>query len=80
LAIDRDRLDTPCAIKQFLPNAKTAAGRDKAIELFAREALRLRDLGDNPQIPALLGFFEEGGYLYLVQEYIAGETIGRRDD
>lgn len=77
LAIDRDHLDTPCAIKQFLPNAKTAAGRDKAIELFAREALRLRDLGDNPQIPALLGFFEEGGYLYLVQEYIAGETIDR---
>jgi serine/threonine protein kinase len=24
-----------------------------------------------------LGFFEEGGYLYLVQEYIAGETIDR---
>ena len=77
LGIDRDRLDTPCAIKQFLPSAKTPAGRDKAIELFTREALRLRDLGDNPQIPALLGFFEEGGYLYLVQEYIAGETIDR---
>ncbi|GAB4340152.1 MAG: hypothetical protein Fur0042_00590 [Cyanophyceae cyanobacterium] len=75
LAVDRDRLDTPCAIKQFSPRAKTRPALRKSIQLFTQEALRLRDLGEHPQIPSLLGYFEEGGRLYLVQEFVAGPNV-----
>jgi WD40 repeat protein len=47
----------------------------KAIELFQREATRLDELGQHPQIPQLLAHFAEGDYHYLVQTYIDGLTL-----
>jgi formylglycine-generating enzyme required for sulfatase activity len=75
LAVDEQRLDTPCVIKQFLPQQSGSAALEKATELFKQEAFRLRDLGKHSHIPDLLAFFTEEGRLYLVQEFIAGENL-----
>lgn len=48
---------------------------EKAIQLFNQEAVRLDELGGHPQIPALLAYFEQGGYLYLVQQFIEGQSL-----
>lgn len=40
-----------------------------------REAEQLQQLGDNLQTPSLFAYFEEGGYLFLVQQYIAGQDL-----
>ena len=45
------------------------------MELFAEEAQRLQDLGEHPQIPTLLAYFEQDGCLYLVQQFINGENL-----
>lgn len=43
---------------------------------FLREAAILETLGNlNPQIPTLHACFEEGGILYLVQDWIEGESL-----
>ena len=75
-AVDVDRLDAPCVIKQFFPQVQGTAARAKAAKLFREEAFRLYDLGENHwQIPRLLAFFEQGSSLYLVQELIEGQTL-----
>ena len=75
-AVDTDRLDAPCVIKQFFPQVQGSAARAKAAKLFREEAFRLYDLGENHwQIPRLLAFFEQGSSLYLVQEFIEGKTL-----
>lgn len=62
----------PCVIKQ-------SWRRDRAAEAqsgrFQQEAERLRQLGSHPQIPALLAYFETDQGQFLVQQYIAGETL-----
>ena len=75
LAIDKQRLDTPCVIKQFLPQQSGSAALEKATELFKQEAFRLRDLGKHSHIPDLLAFFPQEGRLYLVQEFIEGKNL-----
>ncbi|MBE9216416.1 SUMF1/EgtB/PvdO family nonheme iron enzyme [Plectonema cf. radiosum LEGE 06105] len=75
-AVDVDRLDAPCVIKQFFPQVQGSSARAKAAQLFREEAFRLYDLGENHwQIPRLLAFFEQGSSLYLVQEFIEGQTL-----
>ncbi len=75
-AVDVDRLDAPCVIKQFFPQVQGTKSRAKAAQLFREEAFRLYDLGENHwQIPRLLAFFEQGSSLYLVQELIEGQTL-----
>ncbi|WP_448562023.1 SUMF1/EgtB/PvdO family nonheme iron enzyme, partial [Trichothermofontia sp.] len=71
----------PCVIKQFYlesPPAPHNAGYQKAVQLFHREAQRLEQLGTHPQIPALLAYFTQEGHSYLVQEFIAGQTLAQR--
>ncbi|MGB3494357.1 MAG: serine/threonine-protein kinase [Elainellaceae cyanobacterium] len=75
LALDRDRLDAYCVIKQFSPQVEGTKSINKAIQLFNQEAVRLYELGEHPQIPALLAYFEQDEYLYLVQQYIEGQTL-----
>lgn len=75
-AEDVDRLNAPCVIKQFFPQVQGTGARIKAAQLFKEEAFRLYELGENhTQIPRLLAFFEQGASLYLVQEFIGGETL-----
>ena len=75
LAVDEDRLKTRCVIKQFLPQELGTKNAQKAAELFQREAVRLDELGQHSQIPALLSHFEQDGFQYLVQEFIDGENL-----
>jgi serine/threonine protein kinase len=74
-AIDEHRLNTPCVIKQFLPQQQDDPTHQKAVDLFRQEAVLLRDLGHHPQIPDLMAFLEQDGRLYIVQEYIQGLNL-----
>ncbi len=74
-AIDEQRLDTFCVIKQFLPQLQESEELLKATELFKKEAIRLKDLGKHPQIPDLLAFFQQDKHLYLIQEFIDGKDL-----
>lgn len=48
---------------------------NKAIDLFFKEAEALQSLGNQPQLPAVIDYFEERKQLYLVQEFIEGENL-----
>ena len=74
-AIDTDRMDDPCVIKQFFPQVQGTAALEKATELFKQEAKRLYELGEHSQIPRLIAYFEQDKRLYLVQELIEGQTL-----
>ncbi|MBR8835256.1 MAG: GUN4 domain-containing protein [Stigonema ocellatum SAG 48.90 = DSM 106950] len=74
-ARDADRMDDPCVIKQFIPQVQGTPALEKATELFKQEAKRLYELGEHPQIPRLVAYFEQDKRLYLVQEFIEGQTL-----
>ncbi|NJR73577.1 MAG: protein kinase [Scytonema sp. CRU_2_7] len=75
LAEDVDKLNEPCVVKQLAPKVQGTWALKKAVESFQHEAQRLQELGKNSQIPTLLAYFEEDYYLYLVQEFIDGQTL-----
>jgi serine/threonine protein kinase len=75
LAEDRDKLNEKCVVKQFVPMIQGTAGLQKALELFEREARQLQQLGHHSQIPGLSAYFSENNQLYLIQQYIEGETL-----
>src|SRR5579883_823943 len=75
LALDDDRLKAKCVIKQFSPQIQGTKSLEKAVKLFEQEAVRLYELGEHPQIPALLAYFEQDQRLYLVQQFIEGSTL-----
>ncbi len=74
-AVDIDRMDDPCVIKQFVPQVQGTSALEKATELFKQEAKRLYELGEHPQIPRLIAYFEQDKRLYLVQELIEGQNL-----
>src|SRR5919199_82134 len=78
LAVDQDCMNVQCVVKQFAPSLDIQAdpaALQKATELFNHEAVQLLQLGEHPQIPRLLAFFEQEKYLYLVQELIDGQDL-----
>lgn len=78
LAKDTKRPGNPiCVVKQFYPANSEPELLKKAQKLFSQEAEILEKLGKHPQIPGLLAYFEENGDFYIVQDYIAGETLDR---
>ncbi|MDZ8056428.1 MAG: protein kinase domain-containing protein [Aulosira sp. ZfuVER01] len=74
-ARDTDKMNEPCVIKQFFPQVQGTAALEKATELFKQEGKRLYDLGEHPQIPRLIAYFEQDQRLYLVQEFIEGQNL-----
>jgi serine/threonine protein kinase len=78
LAEDIKKFGEQCVIKQFAPYS----GNDSETERtrFQDEAKQLQRLGEHPQIPTLLAFFTERGYLYFVQQYVAGENLAEELD
>ena len=46
-----------------------------ARDLFQREASILGKIGNHPQLPRLLDYFEMSNEFYLVQEYVSGPTL-----
>ncbi len=64
-----------CVIKQLRPNTTAPHVMQMARELFEREAETLGRIGNHPQVPRLLDYFEANQEFYLVQEYVSGSTI-----
>lgn len=76
LAIDESLPGHPnCVIKQLRPTATAPHVMQMARELFEREARTLGKIGNHPQVPRLLDYFEAHQEFYLVQEYISGSTL-----
>ena len=76
LAEDRSLPGRPhCVIKQLRPSGTAPHLLQMARELFEREALTLGKIGNHPQMPRLLDYFEDKEQFYLVQEYISGATL-----
>ncbi|MDZ8055155.1 MAG: protein kinase domain-containing protein [Aulosira sp. ZfuVER01] len=75
LAEDEDKLKEHCVVKQLAPQIQGTNALHKATELFHEEARRLQQLGEHPQIPTLYAYFGEDRYLYLVQQFIQGQSL-----
>lgn len=76
LARDKSLPGNPqCVIKQLRPAANSPHVMQMARDLFKREAKTLGKIGNHPQLPRLLDYFEANQEFYLVQEYICGLTL-----
>ncbi len=73
LAFDTRRFNEACVLKEFAPIGTGANGLEQCRNLFKREAKILHQL-QHPQIPRFLACFEGDGRLFLVQEYVDGQT------
>lgn len=76
LAEDGGRFNEKCALKEFIPAGSSAYSVQKSEELFQREAAVLYQI-QHPQIPQFRANFEEDGRLFLVQDYVPGQTYRR---
>lgn len=65
----------PCVIKQLRPSTEAPHILDMARDLFQREAKILGKIGNHPQLPRLLDYFEMDQEFFLVQEFINGSTL-----
>lgn len=77
LAEDAHRFNEPCVLKEFAPQVQGSYALQKSEELFEREAGVLYKLQHN-QIPRFREMFRvsiiDRGYLFLVQDYVPGQT------
>ncbi|MGK7887556.1 MAG: pentapeptide repeat-containing protein [Crocosphaera sp.] len=64
-----------CVVKQLRPSTDDPQVYKMAKELFKREAATLEKVGNHPQVPRLLDFFEQNKEFYLVQEYVKGYNL-----
>ncbi|MBD2577170.1 serine/threonine-protein kinase [Oscillatoria sp. FACHB-1406] len=65
----------PCVIKQLRPSSNDPNVFEMAKELFEREAETLGRIGNHPQVPRLLDYFEYNKDFYLVQEFVSGHNL-----
>lgn len=73
LAIDQERFDERCVLKEFSVPYEDPTLIQKSQLLFQREASTLYQL-QHPQIPRFWAAFEEGQRLFLVQDFVEGPT------
>ena len=73
LALDQERFQESCVVKEFFVSYQDESLISKAKELFHREASILYQI-QHPQIPRFWAAFEEDGRLFLVQDYVKGDT------
>lgn len=66
-----------CVIKQFKPSNTDNHFLETARRLFKNEAEVLKRLGEHPQIPTFIDFFEREGEFFLVQEFVEGKSLNR---
>ncbi|WP_293061383.1 IMS domain-containing protein [Okeania sp. SIO2B3] len=69
-----------CVIKQLKVVTNNPEIYQQVLQRFQREAAILEELGEtNSQIPKLYAYFSDtAGQFYLVQEWIKGETLGKK--
>ena len=75
LAEDRHQFNLRCVVKKLQPLSPSTETRSIARQLFEREAQIQDRLGNHPQIPRLLAYFQEQQQFYLVQELIEGHNL-----
>ncbi|MBD2201038.1 serine/threonine protein kinase [Calothrix sp. FACHB-1219] len=69
LAVDENEFPpVPCVVQQFSQRSQTPKS-------FIYKAQQLKILGQHPQIPSLIAYFQDEQYCYLVQEFIAGSNL-----
>ncbi|UBF27709.1 protein kinase [Kovacikia minuta CCNUW1] len=73
LAEDQGRFSELCALKELTPADTSAYALEKSEELFQREAQTLYQI-KHPQIPEFRATFEYEQRLFLVQDYVEGQT------
>ncbi len=75
LVEDIHRFQERCVLKEFAPVDQNPKALEKAKQLFEREAGILYQL-QHPQIPRFREWFTapDGGRLFLVQDYVQGQT------
>lgn len=73
LALDQERFNELCVLKEFTVPYQDAALVAKSKSLFQREASILYQI-DHPQIPQFWAAFEDENRLFLGQSYIEGQT------
>ncbi|WP_414621422.1 protein kinase domain-containing protein [Calothrix sp. CCY 0018] len=73
LALDNQRFNEPCVLKEFLPDTQNEGVITKSKELFEREAKVLYQI-KHQQIPQFLALLTHEEKLFIVQEYIDGKT------
>lgn len=74
LALDKQQGNN-CVLKEFAPINTNPEELRKARELFEREAKILSKL-NHRQIPEFMDWFEENSRLFIVQEFVNGQTYG----
>lgn len=76
LSQDRDLPGYPlCVVKRLQPRINNQVSWQNAQKRFITEANVLQKLGEHPQIPKLLAYFEENQEFFLVQEFIDGDNL-----
>ncbi|NEQ72824.1 MAG: protein kinase [Okeania sp. SIO2C9] len=73
LAEDTGRFKQAVVLKQLTPGNQGTEFIQKAEELFHREAMILHQI-NHPQIPRFWEFIQENKCLFLVQDFIEGQT------
>jgi serine/threonine protein kinase len=73
LATDQSRFNEQCAIKELWMSARAHSRLSKAREFFQQEAALLYQL-QHPQIPRFWATFEERDRMFLVQDFVQGNT------
>ena len=68
-ALDQERFQESCVIKEFFVSYQDESLISKAKDLFHREASILHQI-QHPQIPRFWAAFEEDSRLFLVQDYV----------
>ncbi|MEB3343182.1 serine/threonine-protein kinase [Okeania sp.] len=74
LAEDTGRFNQAVVLKQLTPGNQGTEFIQKAEELFQREAMTLHQI-NHPQIPRFWEFIRENKCLFLVQDFIEGQTL-----
>ncbi|MBO3460209.1 bifunctional serine/threonine-protein kinase/ABC transporter substrate-binding protein [Aetokthonos hydrillicola Thurmond2011] len=75
LARDIHRQEQTCVVKKLAIGTDDPSILHIAQRLFTEEAQSLLELGEHPQIPQLLAYFEENQEFYIVQEFIHGDDL-----
>jgi serine/threonine protein kinase len=65
-----------CVVKHLKPANSDPGYLQIASRLFTGEAETLAKLGNHDRIPRLLAYFTENQEFYLVEEFVAGNTLG----
>ena len=62
-------------VKEFFPHYSNPEQRNMAMRLFQQEVDNLKKLGNHPQIPRIIDFFEVEDSFFLVQELVEGKNL-----